>query len=89
MDVGIGMKISRQVMEDGLLKWDAEALMNRHNSDVGRLVSLIFFSMFHHPEQLKRQFSGSQKLNLTSLPRRMVGRKDVQNRMIVSCASTN
>ena len=38
MDVAIGMKISRKVMEDGLLKWDAEALMNRHNSDVGRRV---------------------------------------------------
>ncbi|XP_065059014.1 protein Wnt-7b-like isoform X1 [Rhopilema esculentum] len=36
VDVGIGMKISRRVMEDGLLKWDAEALMNRHNSDLGR-----------------------------------------------------
>ena len=39
VDVGIGMKISRRVMEDGLLKWDAEALMNRHNSDLGRMAS--------------------------------------------------
>ncbi len=38
MKMATGMKISRKVMEDGLLKWDAEALMNRHNSDVGRKV---------------------------------------------------
>jgi len=37
VDVGTGIKISRKVMEDGLLKWDAEALMNRHNSDLGRM----------------------------------------------------
>eukprot|EP00794_Sanderia_malayensis_P006993 gene6993-7778_t len=37
MNVALGMKVSRKVMEDGLLKRDAEALMNRHNSDVGRL----------------------------------------------------
>ena len=41
VDVGIGMKISRRVMEDGLLKWDAEALMNRHNSDLGRRVRIL------------------------------------------------
>ena len=44
VDVGIGMKISRRVMEDGLLKWDAEALMNRHNSDLGRMVNHNLFS---------------------------------------------
>lgn len=40
VDVAMGMKISRKVMEDGLLKWDAEALMNRHNSDLGRRVCM-------------------------------------------------
>ena len=42
VDVATGMKISRRVMEDGLLKWDAEALMNRHNSDLGRRVCIGF-----------------------------------------------
>lgn len=40
-DVAIRTKISRSVIEDGLLKWDAEALMNRHNSDIGRRVCIF------------------------------------------------